>query len=129
MESPKEIKLFIKICEDIRDNGPKKPHYGLCSNIQTALHKKFCKSGTVLSKFSPIFEEHVKNLNLSWPESSGSPDIPVYVDEDGPDVSKTALAAHQYFSNNYPKYEGEYGAARMRLLDYYIEETKKMLKQ
>lgn len=129
MESPKEIKLFIKICEDIRDNGPEKPHYGLCSNIQTALRKKFCKSLTVLSKFSPIFEKHVKNLNLSWPESSGCPNTPVYVDGGDPDVPKMTLASQQYFSHNYPKYEGEYGAARMRLLDYYIEETKKLLKQ
>lgn len=129
MESPKEIKLFIKICEDIRDNGPENPHYGLCSNIQTALHKKFCKSGTVLSKLSPIFEKHVKNLNLSWPESSGCPYIPVYIDDHNASLSKRAAASEQYHSHNYPKYEGEYGAARMRLLDYYIEETKKMLKQ
>lgn len=129
MESPKEIKLFIKICEDIRDNGPKNPHYGLCSNIQIELHKKFCKNENVWDKLGPIFAKHVKNLNISWPESSGCPNTPVYVDEDGPDVSKQDLAGQQYFSNGYPKYEGEYGAARMRLLDYYIEETKKMLKQ
>lgn len=130
MNKVEALRVFLKICEDIRNKGPRETNYGLCTNI-TAVHVyDYCDHEDYnFHKFKSVAKDHIQELNVSWPESSGCSNTPVYVDDPYSDLPKDELASNQYFTNNNPKYEGEYGEARMRLLDYYIEETRKKLKQ
>lgn len=61
-----------------------------------------------------IRQRSVCELAKGWPEHSGDWHYPV------PCEGKTAEAAYLTL----PLWEGEYGAARLRLLDYLIEVTK-----
>lgn len=80
---------------------------GICSNITSAL----------LAEDDEIFfklQEQVCELAKGWPEYSGDPIFPVPCEGLSPKVAYRSL----------PRWEGEYGAARMRLLDFLIEVTK-----
>ena len=61
-----------------------------------------------------MLQRKVCELAQGWPEYSGNWHYPV------PCEGKTAEAAYL----GLPLWEGEYGAARLRLLDYLIEVTK-----
>lgn len=79
---------------------------GICNNVTSAL----------LAEDDEIFfklQEQVCELAKGWPEYSGDPVFPVPCKGLSPKVAYLSL----------PRWEGEYGAARMRLLDYLIEVT------
>lgn len=59
-----------------------------------------------------IYSE-ISELAKDWYEFSGDPAFPV--------PCKTSSAIQAYYA--LPHWEGEYGAARLRLLDYLIEVT------
>ena len=68
------------------------------------------------------FHDCLYDCFMDWSEFSGNMIFPVKPPED----AKYMDAIGVYFSEEYPNYEGEYGASRMRLLDHIIEwmETK-----
>ena len=81
-----------------------------CAGICASVLELMCKDCT------PNFNVYMRISNLSrhWPEFSGNISFPVPCEDRTPQVAYISL----------PHWEGEYGAARLRLLDYLIEVTK-----
>ena len=82
--------------------------HGICGEVKLRL-----PSIELIRKTIPALEM----LFESWPEYSGSELYPV------PSCS-TELGAKEAFRKLHLWYTGEYAAARLRLLDYLIEQTK-----
>lgn len=86
------------------------PYYGICSNLIESSDGRFDS-------------KHLKPLFPNWPEFSGTDYFPIKsYDMDEPDpvfVYDLASEEETMWDRN-----TEYGAARWRLLDFLIEETK-----
>lgn len=84
----------------------------------------------LLRNVTPNAHKEIKVIITRWPEGTGCTAYTVpapsdYVPHDCPvDASATKLAEDAY-TYGLPKYTGEYGAARMRLLDFIISELEK----
>lgn len=85
--------------------------YGICYNIALV-----SRSGAIDHSSQEI--RQFKELYTKWPEYTGNRDYPV------PSYGSW-LHPMSAFNYSYDMYEGEYGAARMRLLNWCIEELQK----
>ena len=104
-----ELKQLLKVLKRLKRSivwNPWSPyrHHGICH---------------VVNKYATI---NVRSLFTTWPESSGNPIYPVpsYDSDDDP------TGAYDEACN---KWIGEYGAARMRLLNHCIREVEEMIKK
>ena len=89
---------------------------GLCTYIQRNLD---CGIINITSRFkhNQQFHDCLYDCFMDWSEFSGNMIFPVKPPEDAKYMDSIGV----YFSEEYPNYEGEYGASRMRLLDHIIE--------
>lgn len=88
----------------LRDHGPMCRGWGICSNLGQGGEAEF------------------RELAANWPKYSGSITYPVPC----PGFEPSAYASgprHAYMG--LPKWEGEYGALRMELLNWCIEQLER----
>lgn len=90
-------------------------HYGICGEVETALCLN--KTPRIPFYFEIEIEPILNTLIKTWPEFSGDESYPV------PSYSTRCDEFDAYWSLD-RWYKGEYAAARLRLLDYLIEQTK-----
>lgn len=101
--------LLLSALIQIKEQGPRAIEHGICDNVEFVVEEGY-------STFGPI----LKRLFKSWPEYSGSLTFPVKHPDKTP---------HDGFINSYNLWEGEYGAARKRLLTYLIENLQQGTEQ
>jgi hypothetical protein len=96
-----EMKTLLRALKDIRDG--KRHHGGICCNVLILTRR--------------TYDRELSELMRKWPEYSYDPDYPV------PHPSGN-FEDPQYAYAVLPRWEGEYGAARLRLLDFMIAELE-----
>lgn len=99
-----EVKRLV-ICDEYIQ-GESLRGFGICLALPLVSSNKLLKL-----EFARLYKK--------WPEYSGNPTYPV----PSPDGKYTPEQAFDYTCED--KYAGEYGAARMRLLNWCIEELQK----
>lgn len=104
----KEMQLVVQALTEIKEHRITK--WGICDNVTTW----FIKSGA--DDPPAVWYDTAMEAMTLWPEYSGDINYPVK----SPNRWSSLLAAfHAYHEFN--RWEGDYGAARFRLLDYLIE--------
>jgi len=108
------IYTLLWACADIRDSisDGELPRYGLCNSILERLARRSTQKEHVELILKLLDEEFKK-----WPEFSGNQLYPV------PGLKGTGYADAV---RNGTMYTGEYGAARLRLLDFIINDLRGM---
>lgn len=91
-------------------------YYGICSMVLEA--------GESLVLDYDIFHQAVQAIKIAfskWPEYSGAQTFPVPAPKGyEPPVNRWSNSPHYVAYISLPRWEGEYGAARQRLLDWLI---------
>lgn len=107
--TPKSTAQMQILCalKAIRDDGPKLPHFGICSNV-TIL--RYPSTWATLPTDEVLYE-----LFKKWPKATGNPAFPV----PHPHLSPIAAFAEPHL------WEGEYGNNRKELLVFMIEQLEK----
>ena len=100
----------------IKDRTEWDEEKGLCTYIDQNLDRDDMQ-GTNRFVYHQKVQNTLYECFTDWSEFSGNMVFPVKPPED----AKYMDAIGVYFSEEYPNYEGEYGASRMRLLDHIIE--------
>ncbi len=85
-------------------------HNGICAHVDRLWSTK-------TTDFRDLYMMTMDQLFASWPEFSGNIECPV----PSPSVELTARRAYHQATH---KWVGEYGAARIRLLDWMIEQLQ-----
>lgn len=103
---------LVQLRADVEAGKVHRVEYGICSNVRTLLNmaSPFDQTGEAIP--------YLRGLCKGWPEYSGEPFFPV------PCAHYDPGTAYDEMRYTLPKWQGEYGAARLRLLDYLIEQTK-----
>lgn len=102
--------LLLLVSKKYKQNSLR---YGICGEVETAL----CLNKTPRLYFKFEIEPFLNTLIKTWPKFSGDECYPV------PSYSTRFDEFDAYWSLD-RWYEGEYAAARLRLLDYLIAQTK-----
>lgn len=91
------------------------PAIGICNNVTSEVHHHY--------------DALLTELMESWPKFSGISNFPVPAPEgfvpEGTDFAEADLCVSAYYG--LPKWEGDYGALRMELLAYMIDECRRIL--
>lgn len=103
---------LIQLRRDVEAGTIHRIEYGICSNVRALLNMAhpFDQTGEAIP--------YLRGLCKTWQEYSGDPFFPVPFGGHDPNV------AYDDMRHTLPKWSGEYGAARLRLLDFLIEQTK-----
>lgn len=109
MDTEARRALHAALCK-IRDEGPRDPFKGLIVNIDNILDKAI--SSYIHLKVFCLWHE----LIARWPERINGTGFPV-------EGSKRAYLSAEATANRYNP-EHPWGARRLRLLDWMIEETR-----
>jgi len=94
---------LLEELKTLRDEGPKRPGEGICKNL--------C---------SPANEVEFNRLAEAWPNSSGNITYPVPDPDRDPNEAYNFTPDEEMWSPDNP-----YGAARLDLLDWAIEQLEK----
>lgn len=107
---------LLEALHRLRDHGPIDTADGICHNAEAILYGEEGRDTFDVSQ--PDLCELLMPQFESWPEYSGSPAYPVAME--GWRMPSSAYWSREHHN----KWEGEYGAARRRLLDHCITELE-----
>lgn len=120
-DAPKNApEVIAELLRKLRD-GTRTPDYGICGYIENTLFEEFADGDDafeVLEQYEQFWEDTKRVLFPEWGEYSGDIVFPVSTFSEG-------YSPHEQYVNacdDYTIWDGEYGEARLRLLDYLIEE-------
>ena len=111
-----QVELLLEALKHVK-NQPQKDG-GICANVEGYLYDKYQDDSFNVA-------ETIGKLSQKWPKWSGSLTYPVPIPENL--VTSTVRTSYWAFCF-LPKWEGEYGALRLELLDFLIEELENELR-
>lgn len=111
-----QAELLLEALKDLKNQQGKDG--GICANVEGYLHDKYRDDAFHAA-------EVIAEMAQKWPKWSGSLTYPV------PCPENLVTSAHHtsYWAFGFlPKWEGAYGALRLELLDFLIEELENELR-
>lgn len=104
----------------------RQPSYGICSNLDWQLAIELGSEFVCEYRLpnGDLASDLVTELSQNWPKFSSVPAYPVPL----PDGSNTLYTCMEMYDSSLNKWEGEYGALRLELLQFLIEELERAQK-